>query len=165
MRTIPTRPIEPADAPFVVAALVASWGDTTVVSRGVEHDAARQPGFIATIDEEPAGVLTYDVKGGALEVVTIDALEPRQGVGRALLEAAIREADRRACWRVWLVTTNDNVDALAFYLHCGLRLVAVHLGAVDTARAIKPSIPMLGIGGVRLRDEWELERSFVEPVP
>ena len=128
MTTIQTRPIEPADAPFVFATLVASWDGTTVVSRGVEHDAARLPGFVATIDEEPVGVLTYDVRGGALEVVTIDAVERRQGVGRALLQAAVEEADRQACWRLWLVTTNDNLDALAFYLHCGLRLVAVHLG-------------------------------------
>ncbi len=163
MTTIQTRPIEPADAPFVFATLVASWDSTTVVSRGVEHDAARLPGFVATIDEEPVGVLTYDVRGGALEVVTIDAVERRQGVGRALLQAAVEEADRQASWRLWLVTTNDNLDALAFYLHCGLRLVAVHLGSVDSARVIKPSIPLVGIGGVRLRDEWELERSFVEP--
>jgi ribosomal protein S18 acetylase RimI-like enzyme len=160
---IQTRPIGPADERFVFATLVASWHSTRVVSRGIEHDAARLPGYVAVRDDEPVGLLTYDVKGGALEVVTIDAAQRRQGIGRALLEAAVQEADRQACWRLWLVTTNDNLDALAFYLRCGLRLVAVHLGAVDAARAIKPAIPTVGIGGVRLRDEWELERSFVEP--
>ena len=79
------------------------------------------PGYVATIDDEPVGLLTYEIKGGALEVVTIDAVERRQGVGRALLEAAVKEADRQACWRLWLVTptTTSTHWRSTFAADCG----------------------------------------------
>jgi len=48
--------------------------------------------------------------------------------------------------------------ALHFYQKRGFALVAVHRGAVDRARALKPAIPTLGFGGIPLHDEIELER-------
>ena len=59
--------------------------------------------------------------------------------------------------RLWLVTTNDNLDALRFYQRRGLRIVAVSPGAVDRSRALKPEIPRLGAYGIPLRDEIVLE--------
>ncbi|WP_215909533.1 hypothetical protein [Streptacidiphilus fuscans] len=57
----------------------------------------------------------------------------------------------------WLVTTNDNLDALRFYQRRGLRIVGVAPGAVDAARRFKPSIPVTGEYGIPLRDELTLE--------
>ncbi len=59
--------------------------------------------------------------------------------------------------RLWLVTTNDNTDALAFYQRRGWDLVAVHRRAVDDARSLKPGIPSLGKGRIPIRHELELE--------
>ena len=59
--------------------------------------------------------------------------------------------------RLWLVTTNDNLDALRFYQRRGLRITAVAAGAVDEARKIKPGIPLLGDHGIAIRDEITLE--------
>lgn len=56
---------------------------------------------------------------------------------------------------VWLVTTNDNVDAQRFFLAAGGRRVAVHAGAVTLARRLKPGIPTTGHGGVPITDEIE----------
>jgi hypothetical protein len=39
-----------------------------------------------------------------------------------------------------------------------MRLVAVHRGAVDEARRLKPSIPELGEYGIPLHDELEFKR-------
>lgn len=59
----------------------------------------------------------------------------------------------------WVITTNDNVDALRFYERCGFCLVTVHRGAVDRSRTnLKPEIPVLGAYGIPLRDELELEK-------
>ena len=55
------------------------------------------------------------------------------------------------------MTTNDNLGALRFYQRRGLRLVAVHRGAVDHARAVKPAIPRVGEHGIEIHDELELE--------
>ena len=69
--------------------------------------------------------------------------------------AAARE---RRCGRLWLVTTNDNGPAIQFYRNRGMRLAAVHHGAVDAARRdLKPEIPLHGVGGVPIHDEVEFE--------
>ena len=65
----------------------------------------------------------------------------------------------QGCTRLWVITTNDNVDALRFYQRRGFCLVRVHGGAVDRSRAsLKPEIPPVGAYGIPLRDEIELER-------
>jgi hypothetical protein len=56
-----------------------------------------------------------------------------------------------------VITTNDNLDAIRFYQRRGMRLVAVHRGAVDEARRIKPSIPLIGEHGIPIHDELEFE--------
>ena len=61
------------------------------------------------------------------------------------------------CRRVWLITTNDNLRALRFYQRRGFRLVAVHPNALARSRELKPSIPEIGLDGIPLRDELELE--------
>jgi pimeloyl-ACP methyl ester carboxylesterase len=58
---------------------------------------------------------------------------------------------------IWVVTTNDNTDALRFYQRVGFRLREARVGAVDEARrTLKPSIPRAGRHGIPLRDEIEL---------
>lgn len=103
------------------------------------------------------GLATYKIIGDDCEVVTIDAFVRRQGVGSALIRAITEVARQHGCKRLWLITTNDNADALRFYLRIGMRLVAVHLDALDRSRELKPSIPLVGRDGVPIRDEWELE--------
>jgi len=59
---------------------------------------------------------------------------------------------------MWVVTTNDNVDALRFYQRRGFRLVALRPGVVTRSRqSIKREIPRTGSYGIELRDELELE--------
>ncbi|HET9017876.1 MAG TPA: GNAT family N-acetyltransferase [Thermomicrobiaceae bacterium] len=94
----------------------------------------------------------------ACELVSLNAVEPGRGIGTALLGVVEDTARDRGAARVWLITTNDNPQALGFYQWHGYRLVAVHAGAVDAARALKPSIPKRGVNGVPLHDELELEK-------
>jgi ribosomal protein S18 acetylase RimI-like enzyme len=104
-------------------------------------------------------VLTYVVDGDSCEVLTLHARERLGGTGTALIEAVERVAVEAGCRRLWLVTTNDNVDALRFYQRRGFRLAALRAGAVDEAReALKPEIPRVGDHGIDLRDELELEK-------
>jgi len=137
--------------------LVRSWGSTIVVTRGRAHDASRLPTLVATRDEGIVGVATYRIEGGECELVTLDALLPGQGIGSALLARVGEEAERQGCRRLWLITTNDNLDAIRFYQRRGMRLVAVHPGAVDAARRIKPGISEVGNYGIPIHDELELE--------
>ena len=108
-----------------------------------------------------AGMLTY-VPGQdwrQCEILTLHAGEQWHGAGTALIEAAGQLAGRQGCARLWVITTNDNVDALRFYQRRGFCLVGVRSGAVDRSRAsLKPEIPAIGAYGIPLRDEIELER-------
>jgi ribosomal protein S18 acetylase RimI-like enzyme len=141
----------------IASLLIRSWGATTVVAHGVRYDATALPALVAHRGSALAGLLTYTVAGTEMEIVTLDAVARHGGVGSALLAAAIEVARSSALRRVWLVTTNDNLDALRFYQRRGMRIAAVSPGAVDQARALKPSIPLIGAYGIELHDELTLE--------
>ena len=59
--------------------------------------------------------------------------------------------------RLWLITTNHNVRAFAFYQRWGMDLVPVIHDGVSVSRRVKPSIPEVGSNGIALRHEIELE--------
>jgi len=154
---IVVRELQPADAAWAAAVLTASWGSTRVVTRGRLHDATLLPGLVATIDGQPAGLLTYRIADSELEVVTLNSLREGTGIGGALITAAVAIARRATCRRVWLITTNDNLAALRFYQKRGFRLAALYPDAIAASRRLKPEIPCTGRDGIALRDELELE--------
>jgi len=133
------------------------WGAETVVVHDTIYRPADLPGWVAWLGDERVGLLTYQFHAGDCEIMTLDSLHPGIGVGTALVTAARQAAQAAGCRRLWLVTTNDNLNALRFYQKRGLRLVAVHPGAVERARRLKPEIPLIGADGIPLRDEIELE--------
>jgi ribosomal protein S18 acetylase RimI-like enzyme len=128
-----------------------------VVSRGVRHDLRELPTIVAEQDGEIVGIVTYEPGDGDAEVTSLDALRPDRGVGTALLDAVIDVGLSNGWRRLWLVTTNDNTHALRFYQRRGWDLVAVHRGAVDDARSLKPEIPETGDDEIAIRHELELE--------
>jgi ribosomal protein S18 acetylase RimI-like enzyme len=142
-----------ADRAVIVDMLTASWDGTAVVAHGTVYDAAGLPALLAERDGRAAGLLTYTLWDQELEVVTLDAVARHVGVGGALLAVATEVARQAGTQRVWLVTTNDNLDALRFYQRRGMRIVGVGPGAVDAARVLKPSIPLTGENGIALHDE------------
>jgi ribosomal protein S18 acetylase RimI-like enzyme len=147
-----------ADVAWARYFLVATAGSARMVSRGRLHQCERLPGFYAEDGGRRVAILTYRIDRDEMEVVTLYAAERGRGHGTALLAAARDRARAEGCRRLWLITTNDNVPAQRFYRSRGMRQVAVHEGAVDRARReLKPEIPRLGLDGVPIRDEVELE--------
>jgi ribosomal protein S18 acetylase RimI-like enzyme len=137
--------------------LFESWGSTIVVSRGQAHDASRLSALVAVQGDELVGLATFILDDAQCQLVTLDALRQHKGIGSALLARVVADAAEHGCQRVWLITTNDNVNAIRFYQRRGLRLIAVHPGAVDEARRIKPSIPVIGEHRIPIHDELEFE--------
>jgi len=73
------------------------------------------------------------------------------------VDAAIEALRAAGVDRAWVVTTNDNLGALALYQKVGFRLTALRPGAVDAARrALKSSIAAIGEHGIPIHDEIEL---------
>lgn len=99
--------------------------------------------------------------GTQCEVLTLHVDDRRRGVGSALVAEAKRIAAADNCTRLWVITTNDNLDALRFYQRRGFRLAALHTAAVNHSRArLKPEIPLLGDHGIPICDELELEQEL-----
>jgi GNAT superfamily N-acetyltransferase len=122
-------------------------------------DARRLPAFLAEDDGEIAGVATYIVGDTDCEVLTLHVTRSWQSAGTTLLREVEQFAAEHGCTRLWVITTNDNVDALRFYQRRGFRLARVHPGAVDASRLkLKPGIPEIGEYGIPIRDEIELEK-------
>jgi ribosomal protein S18 acetylase RimI-like enzyme len=141
-----------------VDAFLARHGSARVARRGSIECPLDHPALLAEEDERLLGVLTYVVDGTECEVLSLHADERRRGVGSALVAEVRRVAAAAGATRLWLITTNDNLDALRFYQRRGFRLAALHAGAVDRSRErLKPEIPRLGDHRIPLRDELELE--------
>jgi DNA-3-methyladenine glycosylase I len=155
--TFDIQPLTPHDQASVKSFIVERWGDAIVVANGEVYAPHTLPGFVAVQNDTWIGLVTYQVAGNACEIVTLDSLREGVGVGTALIQAVMEQAHRHECTRVWLITTNDNLDALRFYQKRGFALVAVHRRAVEHARQSKPSIPQIGNDGIPIRDEIELE--------
>ena len=97
-------------------------------------------------------------------VLTLHAARRTHRHRNRLLSAVQDIAREAGCARLWLVTTNDNVEALRFYQRRGFRLTALRPGAVDSSReSLKPEIPSSGFFGIPLRDELELELVITGP--
>lgn len=163
---IEIRPVTADDRPWVVELETESWGVPLVARRGELVDPTLLPGFIAWLDGRRAGLVSYDVRRDECEVVTIRSLSEGRGIGRALLEAVRAAAQEAGCRRMWLITTNNNLRALALYQRWGMDLVALHRHAVSEARSrLKPSIPELDASGIPIAHELELELELRPAVP
>ena len=153
------RPIDESDRPMLAWLVAGLWGSEVVAVHGTSLRPAELGGFIAERSGRVAGLLTYQLVGDMLEIVTLNAIDRRAGIGTLLIDAAVGQARRSGCREVRLTTTNDNVDALRFYQRRGFRLAELRPGAVDQARQQKPEIPRVGDYGIPLRDEIDLTRS------
>ena len=60
------------------------------------------------------------------------------------------------CTQIVVITTNDNLNALAFYQKRGFLLSKLYCGAFDNIRKVKPNLPELGENNIPLNDEIEL---------
>lgn len=150
--------IEPVSDPaWLSAYLRERWGEPGVVSRGRLRTSADLTGLRACDDGETAGVVTWSGEAASVEIVTLDSDRPRSGIGTRLMNAAVETIRKAGADRLWLITTNDNLDALRFYQRRGWRLAALYPGAVAESRRLKPSIPATGAYGIPIRDEVELE--------
>jgi N-acetylglutamate synthase-like GNAT family acetyltransferase len=147
-----------ADRAWIAEVLRTRWGATSVVVRGTQFDGLALPALIAEDEGRHCGLATLDQRGAEWEIVTLDALEQRCGVGTSLLEETTRTARAAGAKRLLVVTTNDNLDALRFYQRRGFAISAIRPDAIRQSRKLKPSIPQIGQFGIPIRDEIELVR-------
>jgi GNAT superfamily N-acetyltransferase len=154
------RHMEPVDRPDVHA-FYEKHATARVARLGQLVHPIEYPALLAEDHGGLAAVLTYIVTEEQCEILTLHSARQWRGAGTALIEAVERLARERGCTRLFLITTNDNVDVLRFYQKRGFRLMALYPGAVNDSRArLKPEIPEVGEYGIPLRDEIELDKQL-----
>jgi GNAT superfamily N-acetyltransferase len=153
------RKKQPEDQCWIENILSERWGRPEILVHGEMIEAQNLPALIAG---EHLGLLTFQIRRvgdiNFAEIITLDAITPKQGTGTALLDALVTMVRAEGVGTLRVTTTNDNLNALRFYQRRGFRIKALRPGAVDQARRIKTSIPLIGEWGIPIRDELELER-------
>lgn len=154
------RRSEPEDTPQICNFWRVHWADDFVVVHGVIYRPASLQGFIALDGKEWVGLITYTFLDADCEIVSLNSLREGHGIGTRLIENVVAEAQQAGCRRVFLITTNDNLEALGFYQKRGFELVSIDRAAVNRSRSIKPGISLIGMHGIPIRDEIELEMTL-----
>ena len=155
--TSDVRRLSPTDLPRLRQFWIEYWGSEEMIARGKVYHPEQLEGFVVEDEKEWVGLITFLVEGDECEITSLDSLRPGKGTGTRLMNKAIEEARTRNCARLFLITTNDNLHALGFYQKRGLEIVTIYRGAIGESRKRKPSIPLIGMNGIPLRDEIELE--------
>ena len=152
------RPITPEDREWVADLIATAFGSVRLMSNDhLIDDASLLDGFAAEIDGRPVGCALVNEVDGDVELVALVSTYRGAGVGSGLLETVVERAKRDGWKRLWLVTSNDNTDAIRMYQRAGWEWTDFRRDAITKARARKPEIPELGNHGIPVRHEIHFE--------
>lgn len=158
MTSIKITPASPEDWQWI---LVNSEpvGGPTVVSRGILHTLAEHTGFVATAQGERTGFAILRYNEDDPELLAIASVTLWRGVGTELLKHCEDICKANNHPRIWLCTTNDNLDAIRFYQRRGYALAELRSGAFEDVKRLKNiEGEVVGNFGIPIRDELTLEK-------
>lgn len=142
--------------------LISQFGSEYIISiKNQYKEAHKLDGFLAEEEEGIIGVLLYKIGSSECELVYIHTGKPGKGIGKLLIGRLIELLKSLKIKRLWVITTNDNLEALAFYQKQGFKISKVYPGEMDKVRKKKPFIPTVGKNGIPLRDMLELKMEIV----
>ncbi len=156
MTNVQFRAKNDADDEYIASIANRLWGSVEIISKDHVYDIRKLPSFVAHDDGKRMGFISYAKEGKECEIVALYSAVERQGIATQLMDLVRKQAQKDGCTRVWLMTTNDNTQALRFYQKRGFIIVALRPNAIEAQRKIKP-IPLVGNDGIPIRDEIELE--------
>ncbi|MGE0323485.1 MAG: N-acetyltransferase family protein [Polyangiaceae bacterium] len=113
--------------------------DLAVIDRRLLGSELQQV-FVADVASEVAGyasvrkLFSGRVRHVAIAAVAVHPRFQRQGIGRALMRAAISWADTAQVSRLELYVRSDNARAIALYTSLGFELEGVRRGFIRTLR-------------------------------
>ena len=149
--------IKAVDRGIVSKFIAESWGSSISISRGKIFDTADLPGFICKENDKIIGLVTYNIENHDCEIVTLNSNMKNKGLGTLLINEVKEVAKDNNCKRVWLITTNDNTNAIRFYQKRGFEWVGFYKDTMTEYRKIKPVIPEFGDDGIPIKHEIEFE--------
>jgi N-acetylglutamate synthase-like GNAT family acetyltransferase len=138
--------------------LKENWGSSVIVSRRKKYESIDLSGFIIENNKQKLVICLYKIENNECEMIVLEAFEQRIGMGTALLNRLIENCSNDKIKRIWLITTNDNIDALRYYQKHGFEIVCIYRNEIDYSRKMKPEIPIIGNYGIKIKDEIEMEK-------
>lgn len=133
------------------------WHTDSIIAKKEVHYFKDIPGFLCYEEGAVVGVITYAIENGECEIVTINSLKKKKGYGKKLFSAVLKVAKKEKCKRLWLITTNDNTNAMTFYQLIGMNMCGFYPNGMDYSRSLRPQIPLTGNLGIPLKHEIEFE--------
>ena len=140
-----------------VSEIIGGWGSDILVSRGKIYRAEDLDGILVYDNNKIVGLGLYDIKNHDCEIVLLETFAQNKGIGTQIIERIKEIAKTKNCRRIWLITSNDNIDAIKFYQKRGFCIVNIYINAMEESRKIKPETPYIGNYEIPIRDEIEFE--------
>jgi len=153
------RKITSEEERSVIRKLVKNfWGEEEQLTFDREFAVGELPGYVAKLDNSIIGFVSIAETGDVVIIVALGVLPQYQcsGVGSRLIAKVEGEAKRLRKRRVLVSTSNDDLPALAFYQSLGFQIYEVKPDVV----AQKHGAIQRGIGGLPVRDELRLQKTF-----
>jgi ribosomal protein S18 acetylase RimI-like enzyme len=146
------------DKELVNSELKELWGSEIIVTpSGVYKDVDTLDGIILEYEGKFAGMILYTIQKSEMEIVEIHVKVHGIAIGSELLQHAKLVAYKNKCRRIWVSTSNDNLNAMRFYQKRGFNMINIYIGFMDEVRRYKPELPQIGIDGIPLLHLIELE--------
>ena len=136
---------------------IEHWGSSFIISGEEKLYGKDLPGFFSFENDKIVGLLTYHIKDNECEIVTLNSMVQNLGIGTALINSMIEKAKTIGISRLWLMTTNDNINAMKFYQKRGFVFAGINIDAIKKSRNLGQPIPEKGDFDIPIRDEIILE--------
>jgi len=138
-----------------VSCFIHGWGSDILVTRGNIHKASDLDGVLVYENGKIIGLGLYKIDDDC-EIVLLETFIQNKGIGSKIVEKIKEIAKTKNCKKVWLITSNENINAIRFYQKRGFHISNIYLNAMEEARRLKPEIPKFA-NGIEIRDEIEFE--------
>lgn len=139
-----------------------SWGGISMVSREKEYFIFNESIILAKLNDKILGTLVFRRENDEIEILTLESIEKYKNIGTKLLEFLLESHVTEDIKRIWLITSNDNLNAIRFYQKRNFSISNVYKNAINKARELKKSIPWYGHYGIPITDEIELEKKVIK---
>ncbi len=135
-------------------------GETEIDVFETTFDVMAGVNLIAKADERLAGLMSMAMKRGELVIVLLSVYPEYQGqgVGAALVRAAVQMAKERGVPSLRCAVSNDDIALLYFYQRHGFVIEDIAVGLLADAAGSA----VAGFSGIPLRDEIRLRRSVCQ---
>ncbi|WP_313376569.1 GNAT family N-acetyltransferase [Chishuiella sp.] len=132
------------------------WNTDFMVSKSKVHYIDNLESFVYIKNKEIIGIITFTIDNNEIEIVSLDSFIENKGIGTALINEVIELFRSYEYNKLWLITTNDNLNALKFYQKRGFIITDIYINAIEKSRKLKPSIPILGYDNIAILHEIQL---------